>query len=437
MANGALRVQGRVQHDQLEGEDVFALFSFALRDSFFNRLHLPRKVHYSSIYRGISQAGKSFVTMSATIETSVPGTVLHMLESSNRSFNTHDDFTHAILFKDELEQIFVDARAAEHDTSGRSERWKSMMTDQKATYQVLCFVDQANGRQRRVNEQIETLFHAVLICCTNKRIDCTEEAIASRFLSFVITRAEVDIYEFLDIKSKTDDLDTQKKKDFVHMLRVKQCLIAMAQILIDVGALPEPSMDAYNILSTRMTAYFKQHGLEPDSFTRATQIIGRLARVYTILNAVIQVFDAPGALHYGALFKLEMLMDLAPYLYSTKQITIFTMTQVGEVYFRPLQMLVLATLLKTADFTYQRGRTLEQHVRGDVNRKLKWRREMGANQTEMMDFNYIVLEGDFKNKVVKMVANNTHPRISENDVMSEIKGLCDQKVFPCVCICRF
>lgn len=135
-------------------------------------------------------------------------------------------------------------------------------------------------------------------------------------------------------------------------------------------------------------------------------------------------------------------MDMAPYLYSTKQITIFTMTQVGEVYFRPLQMLVLATLLKTADFTYQRGRTLEQHVRGDINRKLKWKREMGANQTEMVDFNYIVLEGDFKNKIVKMVANNTHPRISENDVMSEVKGLCDQKVHLFYwgqrkCMCRF
>jgi hypothetical protein len=245
-----------------------------------------------------------------------------------------------------LEQIYVDSRAAEHDTSGKSERIKSMMTDQKATYQVLVFVDQANGRQRRVSEQIETLFHATMICCTNKRIDSTDEAIASRFLSFVITRGDVDIYEFLDIKTKTDDIDTQKKKNFVHMLRVKQCLIAMSQILIDVGALPEPSMDAYNMLSTRMTAYFQQNGLEPDSYTRATQIVGRLARIYVILNAIINVFDAPGSMHYGSVFRLEMLMDLKPYLYSTKQITVFTLTQVGEIYYRPLQMLVLATLLK-------------------------------------------------------------------------------------------
>jgi hypothetical protein len=64
------------------------------------------KVHYASIARGISQAGKSWISMSATIETSVPGTVQHMLESSNRSFNTHDDFTHAILFKGEAFVFF-------------------------------------------------------------------------------------------------------------------------------------------------------------------------------------------------------------------------------------------------------------------------------------------------------------------------------------------
>lgn len=152
-------------------------------------------------------------------------------------------------------------------------------------------MDQANGRQRRVSENIETLFHAVLICCTNKRIDSSEEAIASRFLSFVITRPEVDIFEFLDIKSKTNDLDAQKKRDFIHMLRVKQCLIAMTQILIDVAALPEPSMDAYNMITTRMTAYFKQNGLEPESLVRSSQIIARLARIYTILNAIIQGKD--------------------------------------------------------------------------------------------------------------------------------------------------
>lgn len=145
-------------------------------------------------------------------------------------------------------------------------------------------------------------------------------------------------------------------------------------------------------------------------------------------------------------------MDLIPYLYCTKQITIFTMTQVGEIYYRPLQLMVLSTMFKMADFKYVKGKTLEEYVRGDTLKQIRWKQEKGPNDSWLYDFNYIMIEGDFKvktvffqswklsrsktwclhlskkSKVLKMVANNTQPRISENDVASEIKSLCDLKV---------
>ncbi len=100
-------------------------------------------MHYSAIYYGLSQGGKSFFAKDATVKTTVEGTVSQMLESSNRAFNTHDDFTAAIVFKDEIDNIYVDAKAAEKDRSGMAERIKSMTTDHKATYRVLTFIDQA------------------------------------------------------------------------------------------------------------------------------------------------------------------------------------------------------------------------------------------------------------------------------------------------------
>ena len=99
-------------------------------------------MHYSAIYYGLSQGGKSFFAKDATVKTTVEGTVSQMLESSNRAFNTHDDFTAAIVFKDEIDNIYVDAKAAEKDRSGMAERIKSMTTDHKATYRVLTFIDQ-------------------------------------------------------------------------------------------------------------------------------------------------------------------------------------------------------------------------------------------------------------------------------------------------------
>jgi hypothetical protein len=111
-----------------------------------------------------------------------------MLETSRRAFNTHDDFVGVTLFKDELENIFVDAKAAERDKTGQAEQIKSMMTDHKTTYRCLVFVEQDNGRSKREAEDIEALYHATMLCCTNKRVNGGDEAIASRFLNFIMTR---------------------------------------------------------------------------------------------------------------------------------------------------------------------------------------------------------------------------------------------------------
>ena len=86
-------------------KDAYSMTNLKVKEkrvhTLFFLTFLRGKVHYAQIARGMSQAGKSWVSMCATIDTSVPGTVQTMLESSNRAFNTHDDFTHAILFKGE------------------------------------------------------------------------------------------------------------------------------------------------------------------------------------------------------------------------------------------------------------------------------------------------------------------------------------------------
>ncbi len=143
-----------------------------------------------------------------------------MLESSNRAFNTHEDYVGFIIFKDELEDIYVSAKAAERDRSGKAERAKSMLTDQKCTYRVLVFVESGNGRQKRVAEDIESLFHATMICCTNKRVNLGDEALASRFLNFVISRADCDLFEMLGIANSLDDQDKQASDDWKHMWMV-------------------------------------------------------------------------------------------------------------------------------------------------------------------------------------------------------------------------
>lgn len=164
----------------------------------------------------------------------------------------------------------------------------------------------------------------------------------------------MDLYEYLGINERLDDLDKQRNQDFVKMLQVKQCLLAITMALIDAGALPEPSMDVYDTLLSRMLAFMHQQGMNT-SAVRGAQMTKRLARVYIILNAIINLYDRPGAKYAKRDFELWQLADLIPYLYCTKQIALFAITQTGEIYVHPLQAIVVKSAFSVSRFPYVKG----------------------------------------------------------------------------------
>ena len=191
-------------------------------------------MHISAIFHGLSQAGKSFLVKMALEAVLIKSTVTSILQSSEKAWNVHEDSIGLIIFKDEVENIWVDAKAAERDTSGASERLKvsashrwfishsclvrtpplraqSMTSDQRTTYRLLVLVDRADGRAERKPETIESLFHATMWCCTNKKVGGGDEAIASRFFNFIMTRSETDLYEMLGVKDRLDDEDAMLK----------------------------------------------------------------------------------------------------------------------------------------------------------------------------------------------------------------------------------
>lgn len=391
----------------------------------YSSANLP--LHYSVIYHGPSQTGKSFMVKDATINTCIENTVSSLLESSNRSFNTHDDYMGVIMFKDELDNVYVSTKAAENDKSGTAERIKSMMTDHKTTYRVLVFVDAANGRQKRVAEEIESLFHATMLCCTNKKVGGGDEAIASRFLNFVMTRADCNLYEFMGIKDRLDTDDSQYNDDLKHSWRVKQGLLAIAQCLIDSEVIPEPSMEAYDFIHMRCMAYLQEHGINTQEI-RPAQMCRRLARIYVILNALIILYDMPGAKFAGADFDISQLRELTPYLYCTKQIAMFTMTQTGEIYIHPVRTTVLSGVFQVCQFPYKKNLLIEDYLRADIGKKIPWK-ENTNHTTDVitMDYNYIAVRKQSYDVVMKALSQVCVPRLGTNEIESELDTM--TKVF--------
>ena len=380
-------------------------------------------MHYSAIYHGISQTGKSFMVKDATVKVMIPDTVSTVLESSRRAHNTHDDYVGVTLFKDEMEDVYVNSKAAENDKTGRAEQIKSMMSDHKTTYRCLLFVDQANGRSKREAEDIESLYHVTMLCCTNKKVTGGDEAIASRFLNFVMTRSDCDLFEYMGIKDRIDEDDVEYNNDLVKSWRVKQALIALSMVLIDAGVLPEPSMHAFDKIQSCVLAYLKFMGVNTQEI-RGTQMVKRLARVYVILNMILMLYDVPGAPYATIDFDMEQLVSGIPYLFCDKQIAFFAITQTCEIYLHPIRGVVLRAACKQARFPFSEGKTTDEYFREDIHKNISWMIEDPGSADARVNFNYLTLRGKYRENILVGLSRDTVPCVGENEVDSEMTAMC-------------
>jgi len=152
----------------------------------------------------------------------------------------------------------------------------------------------------------------------------------------------------------------------------------------------------------------------------------RLARIYTILNAIIQVYDVPGAPLYEAPFEISQLRQLIPYLYCTKQVAIFTLTQTSDIYLHPTRSTVLHAVFRMIQFPYKKGRTIEQYFKMpgfNFNLFKTLSEKDGETSKVIVDPNYVQLPGKYKDVVLKGVSEHSIPRLGVNEVGAEFDGM--------------
>jgi hypothetical protein len=382
------------------------------------------KMHPSAIVHGPAEGGKSHMFESALTKACIPDTVTSILESSEKAWYVHEDSMGVIIRVDEAPKLWVDGKAAEADKSGTAERLKSMTTEHRATYRTLVLIEGANGRSERKAETIESAFHATIWVCTNKMVSHGDEAIASRFFNFIMTRSDCDLFEMAALGEHLNDDDRNRRADAIHAWRIKQALISITLVLIDSQIIPPPSMDVFDHMHTRVLAYFKEQGVNTSAI-RKVDMVRRVGVIYVVLNGLICLYDNPGAKYAGKEFELCQLMDLIPYLYCSKQIAIFTMTQTEEVFLNPLRSAVLKGVMAFAKFPYVRGRTIEEYFKQDTTRLLSksWKKEDHGDRGVWMDFNYIEMGGAEFKDIYGNIAECCDIKVGANEVQSVLEGL--------------
>lgn len=403
-------------------------------------------MHVNIMFHGLSQSGKSYFNVDALDKTSIPDTITSMLETSNRAFNTHDDVLDKVIRKDEVEDFYVSRKAAENDRTGRAERTKSMLTDLKCTYSVLTFVESPNGLKKRVAEHLETIFHATMFCNTNKKINAGEEALASRFLQFTIARPKESLARLRGAKDRYSPADTQATRDQVQHWCVMQALVAIVSKLQDMLLVSKVSMDVFDMITIRMSDYLRYKGIDTEQI-RHFIMMERLARVFTIVDALNNIYNVAGARFYGERFSVEQLLHIDPYLYCTKQATLWVWTATSEMIIDPMRQVTIRAALFNAHINTQRDKDFNYSL-GEIlkhDRCITWKQCVKPGQQQQQqqqqqafesgggaahevpnryfDFNYVRIPGNFQDTVAK-IARETRPRIGANEVEGHLKALC-------------
>ena len=195
-------------------------------------------------------------------------------------------------------------------------------------------------------------------------------------------------------------------------------------------------MDVFDRLQARVLAYLKLQGVNTSEI-RGTQMVKRLAGIYTMLYALICIYDVPGAIHAGKEFELSQLLDMIPYMYCTKQIAIFTMTQTDEVFLHPMRSVVLRGALTYAKFPYVPGHTIETYFGEDIHKTLYnvWRKDADGKELVIINPNYVRLEGEYRD-ICTNIAEFCDPKVGSNEVDAMLAVLSTTfiRVKPALCL---
>jgi hypothetical protein len=137
------------------------------------------------------------------------------------------------------------------------------------------------------------------------------------------------------------------------------------------------------------------------------QKVKRLARIYVILNMLLQLYDVPGAPYATKDFDLPQLLDGIPFLFCDFQISVFAITQTSEIYIHPVRAIVLRAAYSQARFAHVEGRTVEEYFRADDTKMLQWMLEKEGTPEERVNPNYLKLTGKYKVMPVRRVFTKT------------------------------
>lgn len=263
-------------------------------------------------------------------------------------------------------------------------------------------------------------------------------ALYSRYYNILLIRSSIPFEEY---KHKVVPEKRQLIKD---MFRINQFLSMMIYKAMMVFAIPcrEPFMRPFLDVSARICEALRDWGIINEEFIagRTIDYMLKAATQKVIERGALVTWHMPGAIHYGKSFKEEQLMDVAPVLYCTENITLDTWTEYSSDVVKPeFESVLNASARFILNRRYDTSKTPLQYYFEDHQGTISWKRDRnplfqrgGRDEKNawIIDLNYFELRGSLAEVASQIAALTENPKLRKEVVVEVLQSMARRPFIP-------
>ena len=408
-------------------DTLYTLYVFAM-DAYRHEKNL----HNNAVLCGGGGVSKSFI-MLLLKDMCIPKTTLFVAHVTEHAACIEDDDNYKI---ECMEEIPMARLGLEKGQGAQGDpKFKNKLTSLE-TVSTVFHCDEETGR--RTARTIVSESVGVVLGATNDPPGEIPDALRQRFFIKRMNMYSRPCRSIMDYKCqhRSEHMKVQKDK-VLHSFRTTQMMVAWINQLIWCKALPEVDMGAALTMFKVMIGFLEEKGVV--NIANVGRDVSRLknaARTITIINAVDEVFNTPGKMHWGKPFKFDMLCDVKNGLFCTEEIAWFTFGLLKDMFVDTEECPLLCGLAKHNAFV--------PLVKGA--RRIMWdpryRHSNAVNAAGMIkyrtssdgvsDFDYIELGCSNLTQLAKKAAKSCMKgvQVSVSNAEMVLKGL-EKRTFRC------
>lgn len=264
-----------------------------------------------------------------------------------------------------------------------------------------------------------------------------DTALASRSHNILLVRSTIPFEEW------KHNLSKKKVRHVIDTFRVNQFLCMMLYKAMMVYAIPcrEPFMKLFHDISARICEALRDWGVLHESFVagRAIDIMEQTACQKTIERATVLTWHTKGSPHHGKPFHPDQMIDAAPVLYCTSNITLETWTAHASDVIKPEYESVLrAAALCMLNSEYDVNKTPLDYYFEDYKGKISWKKDRDytyhrgdkdRNQW-LIDLNYFEFNGTLEQVAMQIAERTEHPHLRTPVVANILESMSKRSFVP-------